>query len=424
MNVLMVDDQKTVVEQMKTGINWECIGAAQIFTACCAMEAKLILVNFQVDLLITDIEMPEEDGLSLWKWAKQRYSELECIFLTSHAEFEYAQRAISLGGFDYILQPARYSDMEKVIVRAFERIKSKRQMHKYEKAGKVVLKQRDLLLEDLIRALIREEYTNAEKVYAQLQAILHMDYEECECFPLTLQMDDRGSEHWGEKEIIFSIRNILEELLAPMNCRVCIAYQKEWGYKILLVMEKGLFSEEKCRQFIREFMKFVSEKMRWRAALYVGRGCGEKLNPILCKELILMKKQAPEVVGKVLWDNAKDSPAIENGDEDTIRVMKAIEYIRKNISKNISRSELAELIYLNEDYFTRVFKKQTGYTYKEYVLLEKMRKAEVLLEQTKFPISIIASKVGYDNCSHFTKMFKKITGVTPKDFRKSYQSEH
>lgn len=424
MNVLMVDDQKPVVEQMKAGINWESLGVNQVFTACCAMEAKLVLVNFSIDLLITDIEMPEEDGLSLCRWAKEKDAKLECIFLTSHAEFEYAQKAINLGGFDYILQPARYSDMEKVIARAFERIKSKRQIQKYEKAGQVVMKQRDLLLESLIRALMENEYASAEKIHTQLQAILHMDYEECQYFPFVLQIDNRQQGHWGEKEVIFSIRNIAEELLISMNCRACITYQNEWGYRVLLVMEKRLFSEEICRQAMRDFMKFITEQLKWRAVIYAGRGCEEKLNPVLCRELTRAISPTMETSGKVFWDHEKEARIIENGDEDVIRVMKAIEYIQKNISKNIARSELAEVVYLNEDYFTRIFKKQTGYTYKEYVLLEKMRKAEMLLEQTKFPISVIASKVGYDNCSHFTKMFKKITGTTPKDFRKTYQEEN
>lgn len=423
MNVLMVDDQKPVLEQMKEGINWVKIGVEQVYTACCAMEAKLVLVNRQVDLLITDIEMPEEDGLSLCKWAKEKYPEIECIFLTSHAEFEYAQRAVNLGGFDYILQPARYSDMESVIMKAFERINSKMQIKRYKKARRVVLKQRDLLLEDLIRALMREEYSNAEKIYAQFLTILHMDYEECVNLPLVLQTDSRGTGYWGEKEIVFCIRNIMEELLQSMKCCTCVAYQNDWGYKILLVMEKGLFSEEECRQKLRKFMKFISEELKWRAVLHAGSVCDEKLNPVFCNELTKVQSQTFEAAGTIIWDNEKTGSASENGDEDSVRIMRVIEYIQKNISKNISRSELAELVYLNEDYFTRVFKKQTGYTYKEYVLMEKMRKAQVLLEQTKFPVSIIASKVGYDNCSHFTKMFKKITGATPKDFRKSYQDE-
>ena len=66
----------------------------QVYTACSAKEAKLVLRNFEVDVLVSDIEMPEENGLSLCRWAKEQFQEIECIFLTTHADFAYAKEAI------------------------------------------------------------------------------------------------------------------------------------------------------------------------------------------------------------------------------------------------------------------------------------------------------------------------------------------
>src|SRR5699024_4811378 len=48
-----------------------------------------------------------------------------CIFLSAHAEFTYAQEAVRLGGFDYILQPAPYSEIEEAVARALQDIKEK-----------------------------------------------------------------------------------------------------------------------------------------------------------------------------------------------------------------------------------------------------------------------------------------------------------
>jgi two-component system, response regulator YesN len=76
--------------------------------------------------MLCDIEMPAESGLSLFRWVKKKGINVECIFLTAHADFIYAKEAIQLGGFDYILQPARYEDIEQAIVRAEEKIISKR----------------------------------------------------------------------------------------------------------------------------------------------------------------------------------------------------------------------------------------------------------------------------------------------------------
>ena len=85
MNVLLVDDQKAIVDSLKNGIRWDKLPVGQVYTACSAKEAKLVLMNFVVDVLVSDIEMPEEDGLSLCGWAKDKFPGIECIFLTSHA---------------------------------------------------------------------------------------------------------------------------------------------------------------------------------------------------------------------------------------------------------------------------------------------------------------------------------------------------
>lgn len=104
------------------------------------------------------------------------------------------------------------------------------------------------------------------------------------------------------------------------------------------------------------------------------------------------------------------------------RLEKACQYIKDHISKNVSRAEVASYVYLNEEYFSRFFRKETGYTFKEYVMLEKMKYAKRLLATTNFSIGIIGSKVGYDNFSYFSKVFGNAEGMSPQEYRNRYGS--
>ena len=110
-----------------------------------------------------------------------------------------------------------------------------------------------------------------------------------------------------------------------------------------------------------------------------------------------------------------------NGQEYTTeqRIREVIHFLGQNIDHMISRSEAAQHACLNEDYFSRAFKKETGMGYKEFVLKQKADYAIKLLTNTDLPITVIASKVGYDNYNNFTQMFRKLTGKTPTDYRKS-----
>ena len=95
-------------------------------------------------------------------------------------------------------------------------------------------------------------------------------------------------------------------------------------------------------------------------------------------------------------------------------------YIANNLNKNFSRKDVADSVYLNEEYFSRLFKQHTGLTFKEYIAVERMKEAKKLLRESKLSISIIASKIGYDNFSYFSKIFKKATGKTPQEYRRDF----
>lgn len=99
-------------------------------------------------------------------------------------------------------------------------------------------------------------------------------------------------------------------------------------------------------------------------------------------------------------------------------------YIALNLDQDLSRETIADQVYLNPDYLSRMFKKETGYSISDYVLLEKMKHAKKLLSQTNVPVSGIASSIGYTNFSHFTKIFKKYVGTGPTEYRSQNRNNH
>lgn len=92
-------------------------------------------------------------------------------------------------------------------------------------------------------------------------------------------------------------------------------------------------------------------------------------------------------------------------------------YIAQNIDQDLSRESIAEMVYLNPDHLSRLFKKETGLSLSEYILTERIRIAKELLSQTDIPISSIASSVGHTNFSHFARIFRKHVGAGPSEYR-------
>lgn len=71
MNILVVDDQIHVIEGIYRGVDWKKLGIDHVFTALNAPEAKNIIREQDIDLLLSDIEMPEESGLDLLRWVRE-----------------------------------------------------------------------------------------------------------------------------------------------------------------------------------------------------------------------------------------------------------------------------------------------------------------------------------------------------------------
>ena len=116
------------------------------------------------------------------------------------------------------------------------------------------------------------------------------------------------------------------------------------------------------------------------------------------------------------------SPDREMKPEDAGLTELAVNFIKDNLDKNLTRNEVASYVHLNPEYLSRLFKRETGYTVADFIFKEKMKLAKQLLESTRLSVSMIAMKVGYSNFSHFTQLFKKVYGKTPNEYRKHYIS--
>ena len=90
----------------------------------------------------------------------------------------------------------------------------------------------------------------------------------------------------------------------------------------------------------------------------------------------------------------------------------------QHLEQPLTVSDVAESMYMNADYLSRLFKSKKGISLKEYIVTEKMHAAQIFLQTTNLPISIIASKLGYDNFSYFSQVYRKVMGVSPTSEKK------
>lgn len=98
-------------------------------------------------------------------------------------------------------------------------------------------------------------------------------------------------------------------------------------------------------------------------------------------------------------------------------IKKSIRYISQHFSGNLTLDEVAAQVHLNPAYFSTLFKRSTGSSFKEYLNMVRIEESKRLLSNTDYTIIDISLAVGFEDQSYFSKVFKKYTGMTPKQFR-------
>lgn len=100
-------------------------------------------------------------------------------------------------------------------------------------------------------------------------------------------------------------------------------------------------------------------------------------------------------------------------------IQKAARYIVDNYSKDLTLTEVADVVNMSSAYFSKKFKDVTGFGFKEYLLNLRIKKASELLLETKLTITEIAYESGFNDSNYFGDVFKKIKGISPLRYRKN-----
>lgn len=105
MNILIVDDEYYIVQGIVKIISQSFMEFDHIYEAYSVEQARRIIEKNPVEILITDIEMPQESGLSLLSWIYSNAYSTICLILSGHQRFDYAQKALRFHCISYILKP-------------------------------------------------------------------------------------------------------------------------------------------------------------------------------------------------------------------------------------------------------------------------------------------------------------------------------
>jgi two-component system response regulator YesN len=161
--MMIVDDEPMAREHIRQNLPWAQWGIEIVGEAINGAEALELCRDCRPDLMLIDITMPLMDGLELLEKLKAQYPDIQCIILTAHRSFDYAQKAILNGACGYILKsPINMVETKAVIDRAIQEIVKLSAQHRTISNQQYILDHyryplRKKFLENIVNGLIREQ---------------------------------------------------------------------------------------------------------------------------------------------------------------------------------------------------------------------------------------------------------------------------
>lgn len=527
MNILLVDDDRYVVEVLWQSLDWERLSIGQVFRASSVGEAKKILEENPVHILVCDIEMPKEDGFSLIRWIREKEIPMKEIMLTSYAEFEYANEAVNLNCFAYALKPIDFEHLEEIIAKAVceeEKALSEIAIRKQWNES------REERSQSFWKDCLAEGYEGREEEAAAKMKEYGLTYTQKSIFILAyIEYTGMEEEAAGREKVEKNLRRILSDEYTDAFLNVESFFRVSKSAFLAVLGRKGLAGADTYRRASREVIRQAGEELAVNISIImtyahhlssivkVAQRFLDICENSVCREnevssIHTLTYQQPEYIRpdlesweKMILEGRKrdmadaldnyldivggqemiaapdlyhfasdylqlligclqkkeklrydlDSPFFtvdhmyrymrfyskarkcfgemlemvfkimglasgpESAEESIVKKVRA--YIDENLDKELGRESIADMVYLNQDYLSRMFKKETGESLGAYISSRRIRAAADYLAHTAEPINSVAGKVGFDNFSYFSKVFKTATGHTPKEYRQVCQ---
>lgn len=103
-----------------------------------------------------------------------------------------------------------------------------------------------------------------------------------------------------------------------------------------------------------------------------------------------------------------------------LKIQDACSYIVENCEQDLTLDALADYVGFSPSYFSRIFKQATNFNFVEYLSLQRVKKAQLLLSDSDISITEIAYQSGFKSISTFNRVFHQLKGFSPSEYRKYY----
>lgn len=445
------------------------------FEAGNGKEALTYLETNPVDFVITDMDMPEFDGVQFLDYLKKQFPEMPIIVISGHQNFSYLQKAIQANAINYILKPFSREDIQKSLLDVIAILDNKKSQKSNENEviiSTIIGHQTELGMKALQKMIpVPNQYYLVLSVCRDPEDSLELlDQSAIFSEPIPKYAQTRFSliEKSKISRLIDSLpESVLLGISSPVmdaaaigsyyqNCIDALNSRKSDSQPALFYYDSTIRNEKYIFAHVAELMYYLEtgkenvlkEKLRgyFETAFFnedatlfdlkdIGLSLIEKSKQFLDDYYRMQSNYTyPEIHQEVMerlftfmdisnyfldfLGNIAKSMSYEHLYSSQDIIVNVKEYLDIHYADPITLDFLSDIFYINSSYLSTLFKEKTGMKYVDYLNGLRIDAAKTLLQTTDRRAATISRMVGYDNEKYFYRVFKKFTDLTPEQYRK------
>ena len=423
--VLLVDDEYMITEGLKRLIPFDKWDMEVVATANHADDALDYVREHPVDIVISDVNMPDKTGLEMIQEMKDLLPDAYYILLSGYQEFDYVKKAMNLSVVDYLVKPVDKVELGHLLEKIVTQLREK-------------VQEPEILSQQLDEEAFLAYLTQKENWWIGLSKEKQGDF----VIPYYVLGQD-----W---QIVLADQEFEGLLVMPFEAPYQINFEK-WKRdvektlfygSVNLDQSESLFSyyEPIYRVIIQGNLQQIIDELTLLEKIVLENTPRVSITKQLFTQFVMDVFHLFEhLKADDMTDIVKNIHAITTFEDlvaytkETLtsffgqyrmneNVVSVLEVIGRDYQKELSLKDISRDLFINPVYLGQLIKKETNSTFAELLNKQRIKAAQQLLLSTNDSIEDICYTVGYSNVGYFYKVFRKLCGKSPKAYRKQVEA--
>lgn len=425
--VILIDDEMLIRKLIRMKLDEEGLNLEIVGEYSNGIEAMEGVRETRPDIVISDICMPEEDGISFGEKCINAFPNTKIIILTGFDDFDYVRRSLKAGVFDYLMKPVQAEELNASVARAVAQIEKENEK---KKITNEILDDINSNIPALRNIYLSHVLQNGEWDDNYLEKLARYNVAINECDSAIIQVGMIVIKEAAVKSMIgINIKNEISHFF--QNEKYVIVFSDSWG-RIVVINNNEKVPLSECFEIIGQIIEtkyaynieygVSGEFENWErihdayveAIDRLGSSHETKLidtNGMSIKQSIEKNEMSMKV--------SIEKQSVNNPDKGQV-MRDVIAYMRSNLNMpDLSQTHMADKFGMSVSSLNRSFKNFTGRTYVDVLSMMRLNKMLELLEDGSMKDRDIGEQIGIPDPHYLSIWFKKMTGVSVTEYRNS-----